>query len=76
LIGATPGNRLTLTGFETGIRFANHKDLAATTDDLAVTMAGLGRLERIKDFHGYIFLNNENGEPVLYRQNPVKAITC
>jgi hypothetical protein len=54
LIGTTPGKRLTLTGFETGIRFANHKDLAATTDDLAVTMAGLGRLKRIKDFHGYI----------------------
>jgi hypothetical protein len=46
------GQRLTLTGFETGIRFADHKDLAAATDDLAVTVAGLGRLKRIQDFHG------------------------
>jgi hypothetical protein len=44
--------RLTLAGFETGIRFADHKDLAAATDDLAVTVAGLGRLKRIQDFHG------------------------
>jgi hypothetical protein len=66
-----------LAGFETGVRFANHKDLAATTNDLAVTMAGLCRLERIQDFHGQFLSFTETGSKnytakILCRQSLVE----
>jgi hypothetical protein len=50
--------QLTLASFETGIRFANHKDFTAATNDFTVTMAGLGRFQGIQDFHG-IFQNKQ-----------------
>src|SRR5690606_24278263 len=40
-----------LTRLEARIALADHEDLAATTDDLAVAVAALGRLERGENFH-------------------------
>src|SRR5690606_31642321 len=46
-----------LARLETRVALADHEDLAATTDDLAVAVTGLGRLEGRQDFHG-----NSSGE--------------
>jgi hypothetical protein len=43
--------RLALASLETRVGLADHEDLAPAADDLAVAVAGLGRLEGIKDFH-------------------------
>jgi hypothetical protein len=59
------GRRSALAGFEAGIRFADHEDLAAAPDDLAVTVAGFGRFEGIQDFHGVIPRTTKNGKPAL-----------
>jgi hypothetical protein len=40
-----------LASLETRVRLADHEDLATATDDLAVTVTGLGRLQGRKDFH-------------------------
>jgi hypothetical protein len=40
-----------LASLEARVRLADHEDLAATTDDLAVTVTGLGRLQGRQDFH-------------------------
>jgi len=53
---------LTLAGFETGVRFANDENLAATTHDFAVTVAGFGRFEGIQDFHGGLPNTTANGK--------------
>jgi hypothetical protein len=47
------GLRLALAGLEAGVRLADHEDLAPAAHDLAVAMAGLGRLEGIEDFHDF-----------------------
>jgi hypothetical protein len=41
-----------LARLEARVALADHEDLAATTDDLAVAVTGLGRLEGRQDFHG------------------------
>jgi hypothetical protein len=41
-----------LTSLETGIALADHEHLAATTDNLAVTVPRLGGLQRVKHLHG------------------------
>ncbi len=41
-----------LTRLEARIALADHEDLAPAADDLAVAVAGLGRLEGRQDFHG------------------------
>src|SRR5690242_8463657 len=41
-----------LASLEARVRLADHEDLAAAADDLAVAMAGLRRLEGRQDFHG------------------------
>jgi hypothetical protein len=68
--------RLTLASFETGIRFANHKDFTATTNDFAVTVAGLGRFQGIQDFHGIFQKQTSNKKTKVYCKNPVKASAC
>ena len=47
--GASRG--LALTGLEARVRLADHEDLAATTDHLAVAVTGLRRLKGGQDFH-------------------------
>jgi hypothetical protein len=57
--------RLALARLETRIALADHEDLAATTHDLAVTMALLCGLEGRKHFHwnaSQQFLNAESAE--------------
>jgi hypothetical protein len=54
--GSCCGLRSALASLETGIALADHEDLAATTHDFAVTVTGLGRLERVQDFHGVAFV--------------------
>ena len=44
--------RSALAGLETRVGLADHEDLAPAADDLAVAVAGLGRLEGVEDFHG------------------------
>ena len=44
--------RSALAGFEARVGLADHKDLAATSNDFAITVAGLGGFERGKNFHG------------------------
>ena len=41
-----------LTSLETRVALADHKYLAATADNLAVTMPRLGGLQRVKHLHG------------------------
>src|SRR5690606_4266075 len=40
-----------LAGLETRVRLADHEDLAATTNDLAVAVTGLRRLQGGQDLH-------------------------
>jgi hypothetical protein len=49
-----------LTSFETGVALADHENLAATTDDLAVAMPRFGGLQRVKHLHGWLLTLNEN----------------
>src|SRR5690606_8074870 len=41
-----------LASLETRVRLADHEDLAATANHLAVTVTGLRRLQGGQDFHG------------------------
>ena len=43
--------RSALARLETRVALADHENLAAATHDLAIAVAGLGGLERRKDFH-------------------------
>ena len=42
---------LALASLEARVRLADHEDLAATTDHLAVAVTGLRRLKGGQDFH-------------------------
>jgi hypothetical protein len=48
-----------LAGLETGVAFADHEHLAATTHDLAVAVPRLGGLQRVKHLHGELLIPNE-----------------
>src|SRR6056297_513939 len=50
-----PSGDLALTGFEARVGLVDDVNLAATTDDLAVLVSLLGRLERRQNFHGRPF---------------------
>jgi hypothetical protein len=43
-----------LTSLETGVALADHEHLAATANDLAVTVPRLGGLQRVKHLHGQL----------------------
>jgi len=43
-----------LASLETGIALADHENLAATANDLAVTVPRLGGLQRVKHLHGQL----------------------
>jgi hypothetical protein len=44
-----------LAGLEARVALADHENLAAATDDLAVAMALLGGFERRQYFHGGVY---------------------
>ncbi len=43
-----------LASLETGVALADHEHLAATANDLAVTVPRLGGLQRVKHLHGQL----------------------
>jgi hypothetical protein len=46
------GFKSALARLETRVGLADHEYFAAATHDLAIAVAGFGRLQRGKDFHG------------------------
>jgi hypothetical protein len=54
--------RSALARLETRIALADHENLAAAADDLAVAVPALGGLEGRKDFHGVVSGEKKGGK--------------